>query len=156
MSDGATRFPAVLAALVGGTVVGCTSELGPESFPASRAEGTVRIAGTPVSSGWLEFVPAEGTMGNLRSAPIHRDGSYGVDGVPRGRVVIRLVGVYGPPIPTSLGPVERSSFRSFLSPIRRVIDGDATSHLDLDLALEAEAYQRHRLEASRPIDSSRG
>lgn len=95
-------------------------------------------------------------MGNLRSAPILGDGSYAVEGVSRGRVVVRLVGVYGPPIPTSLGPVELSTFRSFLSPIRRAIDAGTAPRVDLDLAAEAEAHQRRRLEASRPMNEPRG
>jgi hypothetical protein len=148
MPDRLVRPASVGLALVAATLGGCTSELVPESFPSSRVEGTIGIAGRPVSSGWVEFLPAEGTMGNLRSSPILRDGSYRVDGVPRGRVVVRLVGVYGPPIPTSLGPVEVATFRSFLSPIRRVIDA-GTTHLDLDLASEAQAHQRQRVEVSR-------
>ncbi|HEY2159652.1 MAG TPA: hypothetical protein VGH33_28770 [Isosphaeraceae bacterium] len=156
MLDRSLRPPAIGVALIAATLGGCANELGPESFPSSRVEGTIRIAGRPVSSGWIEFLPAEGTAGNLRSAPILRDGTYGVDGVPRGRVVVRLVGVYGPPIPTSLGPVELATFRSFLSPIRRAIDAQPTSHVDLELASEAEAHQRRRLEASRQMNDPRG
>ncbi len=135
---------------------GCANELGPESLATTRVEGAIRIAGRPVSSGWVEFLPAEGAMGNLRSASISRDGSFGVDGVPQGRVVVRLVGVYGPPIPTMVGAVDLSTFRSFQSPIRRLIEDKTTQRLDLDLAQEAEAQQRRRLETSQQLRDSRG
>src|SRR5258708_2926577 len=84
---------------------GCSEELGPEVFRTTRVEGTVRIAGQPVTSGWVEFQPVEGAQGNLRSAPIRKDGSFAAEGVPVGRVAIGVAGLLGPPIPTSLGPV---------------------------------------------------
>ncbi len=40
--------------------------------------------------GWIEFLPAEGTVGNLRSAPIGADGSFQADGVAIGTNFIGL------------------------------------------------------------------
>ena len=75
----------------------------------------LREGSRPVSGGWIEFFPVEGTVGNLRSARVRADGSFEADGVAVGENLIRLVNA----------PVELSGatqlFGSFQSPIRRVI-----------------------------------
>ncbi len=133
---------------------GCSEELGPERFTTTRVEGTVRLAGRPVAPGWVEFLPAEGTPGNLRSAPIREDGSFAIDGVPVGRVAIALAGVHGPPIPTSLGPVDLGEFRFFQTPIHRLIPAGAKSRVDLDLAAEAESFRLDRLRLRRQLNDA--
>ena len=138
--------------LIVATMSGCGEELGPEFFPTTRVEGTIRIAGQPITSGWVEFLPDGGTRGNLRSAPIRTDGSFAIDSVPVGRVIIGLAAVHGPPILTSLGPVERGTFRFFSTPIRRVIPAGPSSRVDVDLAVEAEAFLRDRLAFQRRLN----
>src|SRR4051794_29163276 len=81
----------VLLAVASG---GCSEELGPERFEMTRVEGTVGLAGMPITSGWVEFLPTAGTRGNLRSAPIRKDGSFAADDVPVGPVAIALADVH--------------------------------------------------------------
>jgi hypothetical protein len=84
---------ALLAALI---LAGCAEELGPERFPTTSVSGRLTIRGQPVGGRWLEFLPGEGTLGNLRSAPLRPDGTFRVDRLPVGKLAIRLA---GPPLP---------------------------------------------------------
>src|SRR5438132_13339166 len=70
---------------------GCAEELGPVPLRVARVQGVVRERGRPVSGGWIEFVPVDGTVGNLRSARLHQDGSFEADRVAVGTNLIRLV-----------------------------------------------------------------
>src|SRR4051812_41549918 len=94
MSQGRCACPSLLARL---TVLlalgasGCGEELGPERFPTTRVSGSLTEGGRPLSSGWIEFIPVEGTVGNLRSGWIQPDGSFNVDGVAIGENAVRLV-----------------------------------------------------------------
>jgi hypothetical protein len=81
-----------------------------------------------VSGGWVEFIPIDGAVGDIRSARLNADGRFSATKVARGRNVVRVV--YPPP---SLG-VDRV-FTQFYSPVRPEIDG--TSFLDIDLVREA-------------------
>lgn len=147
---------AVGIALVAMTAAGCAEELGPEAFATARVAGTVRVAGGAVTSGWIEFLPSVGTRGDIRSAPIRRDGSFATDGVPVGEVAVRLVGVYGPPIPTPFGAVKLDAFRSFQTPIRASVPAGGLPHLDVDLAVEAVRSRREAVERSRRFDEPGG
>lgn len=138
--------------LLGAGAIGCGEELGPERFESGRVEGTIRLGGRPIPSGWVEFFPIDGTRGNLRSAPIRADGSFAASGVPAGRVAVRLVDAYGPPIPTSLGPVRFSTFGSFQTPIRAMVPAGTTTCLDIELAAEAERYRRNQEALTRRMD----
>lgn len=149
MPDRRARSGAVGVILIA-AAAGCAEELGPEVFETTRVEGTARIAGQPIPSGWVEFLPVEGTRGDLRSAPIRKDGSFAADGVPVGRVAIGIAALHGPPIPTSLGPVERSAFRGFRTPIRRAIPSGDPARLDLDLAVEAESFRMRQRAVPSP------
>ncbi len=70
---------------------GCSEELGPERMPVTRIKGVVREGSRPVSGGWIEFIPVDGTVGNLCSARLGPDGSFDADKVPVGVNLIRLV-----------------------------------------------------------------
>src|SRR5213082_863800 len=94
---------------------GCSEELGPVPLRVARVQGVVREGGRPVSGGWIEFFPVDGTVGNLRSARLHPDGSFEVDRVAVGTNLIRLVNA-----PIGLPELSRL-FSSYHSPIRRVI-----------------------------------
>src|SRR5207253_905083 len=92
-----SRFPrlamprALLILSLGLLVTGCSEELGPVPMRVSRVRGVVREGSRPVSGGWIEFFPVDGTIGNLRSARLRADGSFDADGVAVGVNLIRLV-----------------------------------------------------------------
>jgi hypothetical protein len=132
-------------------LAGCSEEIGPERPATSRVEGTIMVGGRPVTSGWIEFLPVEGTEGNLRTARISKDGSFSVDLVPVGRVAVAFADLRLPPIATALGPVDARTFRFFTTPIRRVIPSGIKTDLDLDLASEAYSWQKFRQELNRTL-----
>ncbi len=112
---------------------GCGEELGPERPPTARISGRVRVGDRPVSGGWIEFLPVEGTRGNLRSAPLGPDGRFAADGVAAGRDLVRFV---RPPFELPAPSADpRLGFTQFTSPLRLdVVDG---ATIDLDLRAEA-------------------
>jgi hypothetical protein len=114
---------------------GCREELGPVTFPRTRVTGEVREGGQPVAGGWIEFVPVEGTVGNLRSAPLSREGRFTVSGVAVGK---NLIGLVNAPVRM---PGGRQRFHSQASPIRRVIPRGPSSTMVIDLLDEAIRYQ---------------
>jgi len=117
---------------------GCSEELGPERFPTTRVAGIVVEGGRPVGGGWIEFLPTEGTLGNIRSARIGKDGSFEADRVAIGENVIRLVNA---PIKTPGGAM---LFSQFASPVRRRIPPQPDGPLTIDLRDEAVRYQATR------------
>jgi hypothetical protein len=66
-------------------------EVGPEE-PArtTRVAGRVSFRRRPVGSGWLQFIPIDGTVGKLRSASLRHDGTFRVESVPIGKVAVVL------------------------------------------------------------------
>src|SRR5271157_5913628 len=140
------RFPVpVLFLLLGLLAPGCSEELGPERFPTTRVAGIVVEGGRPVARGWIEFIPTDGTVGNIRSARIGRDGSFQADRVAIGENVIRLVNA-----PINM-PGGEKLFGQFSSPIRRKIPLEPDGRLAIDLLEEAVRYQ-----ATRPRPSTHG
>jgi hypothetical protein len=131
----------VLAAVLAIAISGCSEELGPERMPVTSVAGTITESGRPLSRGWVEFFPVEGTIGNLRSARIERDGSFQTDGVAIGRNLVRLVNA---DIKT---PGLSRIFSSFQSPIRRAIGPKPERSLSIDLVTEAIQISTKR---SRP------
>jgi hypothetical protein len=117
-------------------LAGCREELGPVAFPTTRVSGVVREGGQPVARGWIEFLPVEGTVGNLRAAPIARDGRFEVSRVAVGWNAIDVVHA----------PVRRPEVQWLLNsrgkPIRRKIPPGAATTLEIDLL--TEAYRRER------------
>jgi hypothetical protein len=114
-------------------ISGCSEELGPESMPVTRVIGSVTEGGRPLSKGWVEFFPVDGTVGNLRSAPLRSDGSFDADGVAVGQNMIRLVNAG---IRKELG-----IFSTFQSPIRRRVPVKPGDPLRIELVDEAIRYQ---------------
>jgi hypothetical protein len=78
----------------------------------------------PIRGGWIEFIPIDGALGSLRSAPIQPDGSFQATHVAQGRNVVRIV---NPPASPS---VERV-FQLFYSPIRVDVSGERAIEIDL-------------------------
>jgi hypothetical protein len=99
-------------------------------MPVEVVDGKVSQRGKPVTRGWIEFIPVDGTVGRMRSARLHRDGTFHATKVPVGLVVIRLVNV----------DVEsmriRRTFGAFTSPIRRTIALNQTAPLKIDVIEE--------------------
>jgi hypothetical protein len=112
----------------------------------TRVSGVVREGRRPVSGGWIEFMPVEGTVGNLRSAPIARDGRFEVSQVAAGWNTIDVVHA----------PVRRPEVQWLLSiqgkPIRRAIPPGASTTLEIDLLTEA---YRHEQEQSQKATHKR-
>jgi hypothetical protein len=125
---------------------GCAEELGPEVMTTTSVHGTIKQADLPIRGGWIEFIPADGTVGDQRSARIDSDGSFSADRVPVGPVAIRLVDItIVPPFP--LEPrAARRMFGSYPPAIRRVIP-KGPSELNLELLDELIAHQA-RLKAA--------
>src|SRR5512135_3128672 len=114
--------------------LGCREELGPVRFPTTRVTGVVREGERPVGGGWIEFLPVDGTIGNLRSAPLRRDGSFEADRVAVGT---NQVGLVAPPV----GSLLAQRFHSMRSPIRRAIPAGPSTTLTIDLIEEAIHHQ---------------
>lgn len=124
-------------------LAGCREELGPEQFETSRVSGILRVSGRSageVWKGWIEFIPVDGTVGLLRSAPIRPDGSFEVEGVSVGWNQIGLVNA----------PISRSQaglFHPFSSPIRRKIPSRG---IELEIDLYVEEIQAQKAALPRP------
>jgi hypothetical protein len=128
------------------TMSGCREELGPETFPIAQVTGIVTEGSRPLNRGWIEFVPVDGTVGNLRSGWIQPDGSFQVDRVAIGENAIRLVhaGIQLPQFQELVG--------NFSTPIRRSIQARPTKALKIDVLEESvrflSARARLRMSAS--------
>jgi hypothetical protein len=161
---GAIGFGLLVAAAM--LAAGCAEELGPVAMPVTRVRGVVKEGDRLVTGGWIEFIPADGTMGNLRSARIRADGTFDTDGVAVGTNAIRLVDapIVSPsdvPLFARLGwaSLVRTDggrlgtkppallFIPFASPIRRVIKAGDPSPLAIDVVEEALTYQKVRSRA---------
>jgi hypothetical protein len=127
---------------------GCSEELGPELMPVTRVQGVVKEGRRPVSGGWIEFFPVDGTVGNLRSARLNSDGTFETDRVPIGLNLIRLVNV---PFST---PGARQVFGAYTSPIRRKIPAESTEPVVIDILDELVLWQGSR--AARAATQTRG
>jgi hypothetical protein len=118
-------------ALAGSLASGCSEELGPVPRETTQVTGVVRQGVEPVRGGWIEFSPIDGTVGNLRSAPIRPDGTFTADGVAVGKNLIGMAAVPG------LGRRESQVFDTLGSPIRRTISRGSSSSVTIDLVEEA-------------------
>ncbi len=136
--------PLTLSCLVGSS--GCTASLVPERMPVTSVRGKVTENGHPVQGGWIEFVPVDGTVGKLRSARLHADGTFLADRVPVGLDLIRLVNV-------DIGDKNAKwLFGAFHSPIRRVIPAQQGAPLAIDLVDEWNLFRKeyYRQRGSQP------
>lgn len=110
---------------------GCAEEIGPEPMPTAPVAGRVFLSGRPLSGGWLEFLPVEGTVGRLRSARIGPDGTFRAAGVAEGTVAIRVVGAA---LPTALATPFGQMYL-----IRREVPHGGVPDLVIDLDQEYRA-----------------
>ncbi len=123
---------------------GCSQEFPAEKFETTRVEGKISVAGKPLTSGFIQFAPVDGTLGHLRSSFILPDGSFVVDGVGVGRNLVGLAGVFGPPIYTKYGTMTFRDFHDYQSPIRKEIPSGKVAHVEIDLLTEATVFQHDR------------
>jgi hypothetical protein len=130
-------------------LAGCSEELGPVPMPVARVSGTVREGSRPVGGGWIEFVPVNGTVGNLRSARLRDDGKFETDGVAVGENLIRLVNVR-----TESAPLAKLFGEFSTSPIRRVVPARPDGPITLDLIEEAIRFQEARGKSQGPARGS--
>jgi hypothetical protein len=123
----------VLAIALG--VCGCGQAFGPERMPVATVSGGVTEGRRPVSGGWIEFIPVDGTIGKLRSARLNSDGLFEAKGVPVGVNLIRIVHarVESPAIAKLVG--------NYGSPVRRVISDENRRPLAVDLLDEMIQFQ---------------
>ena len=140
-----TLLRASLTVLLLVMTAGCREELGPVRFPTTRVSGTVTEGGRPLARGWIEFIPVDGTVGNLRTGRIQPDGSFAVDGVAIGENALRLAyaGIRF--------PGGEQLFGRFTTPIRRVVPAQSASPLKIELLEEAVRFQSARTRASKSI-----
>jgi hypothetical protein len=131
------RALAASALLFLSSSIGCTQILGPEQMPVAEVSGRVTQRGAPVKSGWIEFVPVDGTVGRMRSARLDSNGSFHATKVPVGQNLVRLVNVN---IESNVGERVahdiRQIFGAFTSPIRRTIAANRNPPLEIDLVAE--------------------
>lgn len=132
--DDLLRFATASAVIVAVAVGGCAEELGVDRPATARVAGVVLDGGRPVAGGWIEFIPVEGTVGSMRSAPIGPDGRFEVDHAPIGAVGVGLAAVRT--VTTDPRP-----FDSLRTSIRRTIPPGGGSALTIDLVEEAIRYR---------------
>ncbi len=119
-----------LACSLGLCALGCRDMLGPEKMVTTTVLGKVTQGTRPVTQGWVEFVPVDGTVGRMRSARIQKDGSYQATKVAVGVNLIRLVA-------TDIdNPDFKQGFGSFASPIRRKITVESGGRVEIDVVDE--------------------
>jgi hypothetical protein len=131
-------FP-FLALVLLALVSGCTEELGPVPITSTRVTGVILEGQRPVHGGFIDFLPVDGAVGNLRSAPIGADGTFTVDGVAIGSNGIGLVA-----LKASLPLRSLIVFDTLRTPIRRTIAPGPSSVLTIDLYEELVRYERLR------------
>ena len=121
--------------------------LGPEKMITTPVVGKVTQGARPVSQGWIEFVPVDGTVGRMRSARIQKDGSFHATKVAVGVNLIRLVS-------TDIENLDlKQGFGSFASPIRRKITIEAGVRVEVDVIQEyLKAAAARARESGKPRD----
>jgi hypothetical protein len=96
-------------------------------MPVTRVTGKVTEGVRPLTRGFIEFFPVDGTVGNLRSARIQADGSFETDKVAIGLNLIRLVDI------DTAAPGPKGWFGTYLSPIRRSIPKRPAGPIEIDV-----------------------
>jgi hypothetical protein len=102
---------------------GCAEHWRPTPRVELEVEGRVHDGPRPISGGWIEFIPVDGAVGHLRSAPIQPDGTFRATRVGAGPHVVRLVQPSSPGVDPA--------FQQFTSPIRVVIEPGESVEIDL-------------------------
>jgi hypothetical protein len=107
-------------------------------MPVASVDGKVAENGRPLSRGWIEFMPVDGTVGKMRSARLRGDGTFHATKVPVGLNLIRLVNAdIDPRLPRV-----RQLVGAFNSPIRRTISERSARPIEIDIIEEAIKFQK--------------
>lgn len=145
------RRPRPLLMLAASAVIvgtsGCREELGPERFLTASVSGTILKSGEPVTGGWVEFQPAEGAVGDFRSARIEPDGTFRTDRVAIGSNVIRLIDLPG--LPPGASAVLSNSVQN-PRPIYRTIAREPDGPIRIDVIDELLRYQDAQSPRAKP------
>jgi len=112
--------------LVCACLAGCGEELDPLHYPARTVTGTVRFRGKPLSAGWIEFAPIDGTVGAVATARLTDGGRYTARHVAVGRHRVKIVRTV-PPLPPE--------FSTDDSTLTVTVSGAGEGEATLDLAL---------------------
>ena len=132
----------LLVVIAGLLAAGCAEELGPEVMRTTSVHGKITQGGRPIGGGWIEFIPADGTVGNLRSARIKADGTFSADRVPVGSVAVRLLDIdVEAPFPAK-PRTARGIFASYTAIRRKIPEQPSELNIDLfDALVESQARQ---------------
>jgi hypothetical protein len=124
--------------------------LGPERFVVARVKGVVKEGARPVSGGWIEFFPLNGTVGNLCSARLNADGSFEAAHVAVGENLVRLANA------SLSSEAAKRLFGAYTSPIRRTIPAQPSGPVVIDVVDEAIRWRNSRPPATRPDPGQSG
>ncbi len=129
-----------------GLLAGCGHALGPEPMVTTTLVGRLHVGDRPIGRGWVQFLPVEGTLGTLRSAPLAPDGSFRMEKAPVGRVAVGFAGPMPDYVPNAeIYPFLLYANRAF--PARRTIAAGSPSSVDIDLEPERIVYDKIRANA---------
>lgn len=110
---------------------GCSEETGAPPYPGAtgRVTGRAIVGGIPISGGWLELIPTDGTAGDLRSSPLGPDGSFAIDRAAAGAVAVRIIHP-----PTNLeSRIPRDVRLSFSSLVRLQVEPNREERVVIDV-----------------------
>lgn len=119
---------------------GCSQELGAESFPTGVVTGKIHVGPKPLVGGFIEFHPYLGSVGTLRVARIGPDGTFRVDRVAAGQVILQFEDLPGGSVETLVGKIPTRYFKMDKIRLIRAIKAGETNPMDIDLGEEAIRY----------------
>lgn len=113
--------------------------------PTVSVSGHVRLDRQPITRGWIEFLPIEGNIGQLRVAPVGAGGAFHATRVPAGTVGIRFIPTrrLTPDNHNLAAPIHQLTNAYLIQ--RQIPEAGAT---DLDIDLSDEAFRLIRLEVA--------
>lgn len=101
--------------------------------------GRLLAGGSPIGRGWIQIWPIEGTVGNLRVAPLEADGSFRATGVPVGRVLLMVNPADPVPSGDRFRALRIARAQGFDSPIRLTIKNPSPEPFTIDLLTTSAA-----------------
>jgi hypothetical protein len=122
------------------TALGCERLGPPEVMRTGTVAGLVRVGGQPIMGGWIEFMPVDGAIGHLRTAPIGPDGRFSIAGVAVGTNAMRLTEPKTGRLNGRAVAIALRRFAEFTNPIRPTIREGENAPMDIDLYQEAAQF----------------
>lgn len=114
-------------------LAGCGRMAAPPLRETVDVRGRILAGGSPIGRGWVQLWPIEGTVGNMRTAPLEADGSFRVTKVPVGRVLVMVDPAEPPASGDRFRAARIARARGFESPIRATIASPMPEPLAIDL-----------------------